>query len=84
MAAILLRPSHADPALRAHLAGECLRDRKRRAFAVRRERAGLDLLAQEGAHLLAQFLRLGRQVDRVEMKIVGHRRLAILSLGALR
>jgi len=28
---------------------------------------------RKGAHFLAQFLRLGRQVDRIEMKIVGHR-----------
>ena len=36
--------------------------------AVRREGAGLDLLAQKGADLLAQFLGLGRQLDRIETK----------------
>ena len=84
VAAVFFRPGHADPALGADLAGKGFGNRERRPLAVGRERAGLDLLAQEGAHLLPQFLCFGRQVDRVEMKIVGHRRLAILSLGALR
>src|SRR5207302_918522 len=46
--------------------------------AVRREGAGLDLLAQEGADLLAQFLGLGRQLDRVEAEAETHRYLTSL------
>ncbi len=73
MAAVLLRPGHADPALGADLAGEQPRGFDRGPLAVRAERAGLDLLPQEGAHLLAQFLALRRQLDRIEVKIVRHR-----------
>src|SRR5205823_12867017 len=67
--AILLRPGHADPAALADLAGEC--PRVIAAAALRAERAGVDLLAQKGADLAAQFPALRRQVDRVEMKIIG-------------
>src|SRR5690348_15862519 len=83
MADIFIWPSHPDPALGADLLGKGLGDSEWRALAIGRERAGIDLLAQEGALLLAQLLCFMRQVDRVEMKIVGHRRLAILSSSAL-
>src|SRR5438477_9719091 len=65
VAAIFFRPGHADPALGADLAGKGLGDRERRPLAVGREHAGLDLLAQEGAHLLPQFLCLDRKSTRL-------------------
>jgi len=34
--------------------------------------AGIDLLLEEGADLLAQFLALGRELDRIEMESVSH------------
>src|SRR5262249_9566855 len=69
---------HADPALGPDLAAELAR--KRPLAAVGREGAGLDLLAQEGANLLAQFLGLRRQLYRVEAEAEIHilpRRLSI-------
>src|SRR5207237_3717761 len=54
VAAVFFWPRHADPALGADLAGKGFGNRERRPLAVGRERAGLDLLAQEGAHLLPQ------------------------------
>ena len=64
VAAIFFGPGHADPPLGADLAAELARERA--LAAVRREGAGLDLLAQKGADLPAQFLGFGRQLDRVE------------------
>src|SRR5207237_3678578 len=69
MAAVLLRPGHADPAASADLAGERLL--RAAPAAMRAEAAGRDLLAQKGANLLAQLLALRRQIDRVEMEIDG-------------
>src|SRR5580704_8302258 len=71
LAAILFRPRHADPALGADLAGEG--GGVFAAPAAGAERAGVDLLLEEGANLLAQLLALGRQLDRIELEGVGHR-----------
>ena len=42
------------------------------------EGAGLDLLLEKGADLLAQFLALGRQLDRIELESGCHYSLTIL------
>src|SRR5262249_49709084 len=73
VAAVFLRPGHADPALGADLAGKGPGGLVRGAVGRWAERACLDLLAQKSAHLLAQFLALGRELDRVEVEIIGHR-----------
>ena len=75
-AAIFLRPGHADPPLGADLAAEFARERPLAAIGGKGSR--LDLLAQKGADLLAQFLGLGRQLDRIEAKAETHRCLTIL------
>ena len=68
--AVFLGPGHADPALGADLAAELLAVGV--GAAVRIEGAGLDLLGEEGAHLLAQRHALGRQADRVECQLCCH------------
>src|SRR5271170_8524202 len=73
--AVFLGPGHADPALGADFAAELARER---ALAVMRGKGpGFLLMPQKGADLLAQFLGLGRQFDRVEAKAAGHRVLTI-------
>src|SRR5271156_4532909 len=73
--AVFLGPGHADPTLGSDLAAELARER---ALAVMRGKGpGFLLLAQKRADLLAQFLGLGRQFDRVEAKAGGHRVLTI-------
>jgi len=72
MAAIFLRPCHAEPALGADLAGEF---RHVGVFAVRLvriESAGGDFLGEKGAHFLAQLFAFGRQADRIETEGCGH------------
>ncbi|MGY2914950.1 hypothetical protein ACVWYP_000580 [Bradyrhizobium sp. USDA 3262] len=72
LAAIFLRPGHAEPALGADAAGEF---RRVIVLAVRRvgiESAGGDFLGEEGAHLLAELLALFRQADRIETKGCSH------------
>ncbi len=72
MAAIFLRPGHADPAALA----DPLRETGNVAVAalrvVRIEGAGGDFLGEEGAHLLAQNFAFARQADRIETKGCGH------------
>ena len=72
VAAVFLGPGHADPALGADLAAELLAVGAVGAAAMRVEGAGLDLLGEEGAHLLAQRHALGRQADRVECQLCCH------------
>ena len=74
-AAVFLGPGHADPALGADLAAELLAVGAIDAAGVCAEGAGLDLLGEERAHLLAQRLALGRQADRVESQLGCHARL---------
>ena len=72
MAAILLRPGHADPAALADPSGKLLGVG---VFAVGLERvegAGRDLVGEKRAHFLAQFFAFGRQADRIETKGCGH------------
>src|SRR5690242_11244400 len=76
MAAVPLWPGHADPALRSDLPAKFARERA--LAAVGREGSGLDLFAQKLADLTAQFLGLGRQLDRIETKTEVHRCLTIL------
>src|SRR5580704_13884417 len=72
VAAILLRPGHADPAALTDLA------RERRHVGVlavrleRRESAGGDFLREEGAYLFTKLLAFLRQADRIETKGCGH------------
>ncbi len=56
VAAMLLRPGHAEPAARADLAGEFRRVGVFAVRLVRVEGAGGDFLGEEGAHFLAQLL----------------------------
>src|SRR5262249_46480409 len=75
VSSVLFGPRHADPALGTDLAAELARERP---FAtIRREGSGLRLLAQKHPYLLAQFLGLGRQFDRVEAEAEIHRCLTI-------
>ena len=73
MAAVFLRPGHADPAALADAAAEA-----RRVGVVallrplRREGAGGDLIGKEGAHLAPQFDAFRRQADRLEGQGGGH------------
>ena len=72
LAAVLLGPGHADPALRADLAAELFAVGAVDAGVVRVEGAGLDLLGEEGAHLAAQRRhsggrRIGSNVSSVVM-----------------
>ncbi len=72
MAAIFLRPGHAEPAARADFAGKF---RHVGVFAVRLVRiegAGGDFFGEEGADFLAQLLAFGRQADRIETEGCGH------------
>src|SRR5689334_8396310 len=71
MAAIFLGPGHPDPAFGTELAAELAR--KRSLPPMRREGPGFDLLMEKGANLLAQFLGLGRQLDRIKTEAIGHR-----------
>src|SRR6516162_11007909 len=82
VAAVLLRPGHADPALSPDSAAELARERP---LAVARDKGpGLCLLAQNRPDLLAQFFGLGRQFDRVETEAQIHYCLAVpVSLRAL-
>src|SRR5205085_3554566 len=76
VAAVFLRPRHPDPTLGPDPSAELARERP--LAAIGREGAGVDLLAQKGADLLAQFLGLGRQLNRIEAKAETHRCLTIL------
>src|SRR6185437_3820576 len=77
--AVFLRPGHADPALGADLAGKG--GGIVVAAALRAERAGVDLLPQESANLLAELDAFGRQIDRVELETGAHRCLTIPRSG---
>src|SRR6185312_15874234 len=72
MAAILLRPGHAEPAAFADLAGKLRHVGVLAVGLVRIEGAGGDFLGEEGAHFLAQLLTFFRQADRIETKGCGH------------
>ncbi len=69
MAAIPLRPGHADPALRAHLAAELRIEAAPGAAALLR-RAICILLAEKGAHFAAQRFGLRRMRRRSETQCV--------------
>ena len=58
MAAVFLRPGHADPALGADAAAECAAVRVAVARPVRIEGAGGDLLGEERAHLVRAASRI--------------------------
>ena len=66
MAAVLLRPGHADPALGADALGELAVEAVAPEAGGRVDRAALDLLGEEGADFAAQDLGLGRQAERIE------------------
>ena len=72
VAAIFLRPGHAEPAALADPSGKFRRVGVFAVRLVRIEGAGGDLLGEEGAHFLAQLLAFGRQADRIETKGCGH------------
>src|SRR3984885_2421217 len=72
MAAIFLRPGHAEPAALADPAGKFRRVGVFAVGLVRIEGAGGDFLGEEGAHFLAQLFAFGRQADRIETKGCGH------------
>ncbi|MFK4511280.1 hypothetical protein ABIF81_006458 [Bradyrhizobium daqingense] len=72
LAAIFLRPGHAEPALGADPAGKFRRVGVFAVGLVRIESAGGDLLGEEGAHFLAQPLALLGQADRIETEGSGH------------
>src|SRR6185437_11068981 len=74
MAAILLRPGHADPAALADLARECRHVGVLAVGLERREGAGGDLFGEEGAYFFAKLLAFLRQADRIETKGCGHDR----------
>ena len=79
VAAIFLRPGHAEPAARADLAGKF---RHVGVFAVRLVRiegAGGDFFRKEGADFLAQLLAFARQADRIETEGCGHLMSRLLS-----
>ena len=72
VAAIFLRPGHAEPAAGADLSGKF---RHVGVFAVRLvriESAGGDFFRKEGAHFLAQLLAFARQADWIETEGCGH------------
>ena len=73
LAAILLRPGHAEPAFGSDAAGEFRRIGVFAVGLVRVEGAGGDFLGQERAHFLAQLLAFFRQADRIETEGCGHR-----------
>ena len=73
VAAVFLRPGHADPAFGADALAEFAVLGVAVAGPVGHEGAGRDFLGNEGAHFLAQFLALGRQADLVELEIGAHR-----------
>ena len=72
LAAIFLRPGHAEPALGADPAGKFRRVGVFAVGLVRIEGAGGDFLGEEGAHFLAQLLALLGQADRIETEGSGH------------
>ncbi len=72
MAAIFLRPGHAEPAALADPAGKFRRVGVLAVGLVRIEGAGGDFVGEELAHFLAQFLAFGRQADRIETEGCGH------------
>ncbi len=82
LAAIFLRPGHAEPALGADPAGEFRRVGVFAVRLVRIEGAGGDFLGEEGAHFLAQLLALFRQTDRIETKGCGHSRVSSRLISA--
>jgi len=72
MAAILLRPGHADPAALADPAAKLLCID---VFAIGLERvegAAGNLVGEKRAHFLAQAFAFGRQADRIETEGCGH------------
>src|SRR5271165_7365982 len=76
VAAVFLRPSHADPPLGPDFSAEFAREPA--LATMRRQAAGLGLLVQKIAYFLAQFLGFGRQFDRVETEARRHRGLVSL------
>src|SRR6202023_281007 len=75
MAAIFLRPGHAEPAAGADFPGKF---RHVGVLAIGLERAkgaGGDLFGEERAHFLAKLDAFGRQADRIETEGCGHFRI---------
>src|SRR5258707_15895861 len=72
MAAIFLRPGHADPAAFADPLGKAGDVAVAALRAVRIEGAASDLFGEEGADLLAQLFAFGRQADGIETEGCGH------------
>jgi hypothetical protein len=72
VAAIFLRPGHAEPAALANSAGKFRRVGVLAVGLVRIEGAGSDFVCEEFSHFLAQLLAFGRQADRIETKGCGH------------
>src|ERR1051326_4976293 len=72
MAAIFLRPGHADPAAFADPLGKAGNVVVAALRAVRIEGALCDLLGEKGADFLAQFFAFFGQADRIETEGCGH------------
>src|SRR5258708_31314118 len=72
MAAIFLRPGHADPAAFADPLGKAGDVAVAALRAVRIEGAASDLFGEEGADFLAQLFAFGRKADGIETEGCGH------------
>jgi len=83
VAAIFLRPGHAEPAAGADLARELRHVGVLAVGLERREGAGGDFLGEEGAHLLAKLLTFFRQADRIETEGCGHGRSLLKSISSV-
>ena len=72
MAAIFLRPGHAEPAALTDPAAEVARVGVFAIRLVRIEGAGGDFVGEKCADFLAQLFAFGRQADRIKTKGCGH------------
>src|SRR5258708_23603557 len=72
MAAIFLRPGHADPAALADPLGKAGDVAVAALRAVRIEGAASDLFGKEGPDFLAQLFAFGRKADGIETEGCGH------------
>ena len=81
VAAVFLRPGHADPAFGADALAEFAILGVAVAGPVGHEGAGGDFLGDEGAHLFAQLLAFGRQADLIECEVGAHRFYRAASIG---
>src|ERR1700704_2287372 len=75
MAAIFLRPGHADPAAFADPLGKAGNVAVAALRVMRIEGAGRDFIGEESADFLAQSFAFGRQADGIETERCGHFRI---------